>query len=236
MDDLNVYACDAGSVSKDNFHWVSTHNLSNEFGDISKLAEYIATDLKASQKVAIGFECVLFIPCPTDQQTLGKARNGECTAETGNKPFTASAGACATMSGLPALGWLMRQIKKNCPEATATTRWSDFESGLANIFIWEAFVSGHEKGDTHGEDARLAVEGFMHALPTIENSTRVTATEPFSFAGSLILWSDLSSDTSLLKAPVIVIRPNIPKEVIQERIEKAKRVSAEKRRLKKESS
>lgn len=202
-----VYASDAGSVPKGNFSWVTSYDLEKASDDIEALAQGIVADLQAGRPVALGLECVLFIPCPEAAMELGKARSGECTPETGNKPFAASAGACATMTGLPALAWLLRAIHRKCPEVTGTTRWKDFAAGEAQLFVWEAFVSGQEKGDSDHDDARLAIESFQANLDQMEQATRVTAEGPVSFAGGLLLWAGLSHDTTLLQEPAVVLRP-----------------------------
>jgi len=202
------YVIDPGSVKKGNFHWVCSEAKQTPGTDISALATSLVEKLQSGCKVTLGVECVLFIPCPDNVARLGAARDGECTPQTGNKPFTACAGACATMTGLQALAWIFREIHRRFSYALGTTKWEAFMDGRANLFIWEAFVSGKEKGENHHEDALLALEAFgADAAKNIANATRVTAENPISLVASLILWAGLSEDVSLLKWPCIVIRP-----------------------------
>jgi predicted secreted protein len=201
------YVMEAGSVSKKRFAWLSSTARTSRSSDIKLQAASMVEDLRSGKKLSLGIECVLFIPCPSSAASLGCAREGECTPETGNKPFTASAGACATVTGLQTLLWVLSAVQKECPAASATTRWKDFVEGGADIFVWEAFVSGSEKGADHHDDALLALDAFERSIGSTDIATRVSAEDPLSFAGAVILRSKLSTDLSLLSEPCIVLRP-----------------------------
>lgn len=203
------YAIDAGSAAKGKFAWVSSRDRAVWSSDIKSLAQSICDDIGSGGQVAVGIECVLFVPCPEEPSNLGKARKGECTPETGNKAFTASAGACATMTGLPSLAWVLRQVHAQQPDAKATTRWQEFRDGKAKIYVWEAFVSGSEKASPksdHG-DALLALDSFEQNLKGGSLQSRVTAENPISLAGALILWAGLAEDLRLLHEGCLVLRP-----------------------------
>jgi hypothetical protein len=205
--DIVAYAVDAGSIPKGRFAWACSKDRSAWSSSIDELAEAIAADLRGRRKVALGFECPLFIPVSDEPDELGKARDGECTPETGSKPFTAAAGACATMTGLPSLAWVLRAVHEGAPEAKATTRWDAFESGDAEVFVWEAFVSGKEKTNSHQSDALAAMEAFEKSLSAMSTPTRVTCENPLSLAGTAILWAGMSDDLSLLHDAAVVLRP-----------------------------
>lgn len=161
----------------------------------------------------MGLECVLFVPCTLDFNRLGKARLGDCTPETGQKAFSASAAACATMTGLPALGWLLREIQSRASGARGTTRWEDFRLGRASVLLWEAFVSGKEKAKppSHHGDALLALQAFEHAARSGGvPASRVSCEGPMSLAAAAILWAGLSDDLTLLHHPALVLRPLPP--------------------------
>jgi hypothetical protein len=113
------------------------------------------------------------------------------------------------MTGVPSLAWVLREVHRQVPEVTATTRWDDFASGKAHLLIWEAFVSGREKAQppSHHGDALLAVTAFEHAVREGAPESRVTCEAPLSLAGAVILWAGLSSDVSLLRDPALVLRP-----------------------------
>jgi hypothetical protein len=207
--ELIIYVADAGSVSKDNFHWVSSRNIETSALDPRGLAEAIANDLNSGNKVALGYESPLFVPADADPDSLGRARSGECQQATGNRPFTAGAGAAVLATGIQSLAWVLRETKKLAPNATASTRWDDFRGGACQLFVWEAFVSGSEKAypPSHSGDAALAIAAFRQVSSYKDNPTRIRCSAAFSLVGAAVVWSGLSKDLALLAEPCVVIRP-----------------------------
>lgn len=195
-----VYAVDPGSLRKQKFGWASSRQRQGSH-DISELVSDIYDDLSASRKVAMGFECPLFVPCPSDPSNLGKARKGE------DKAFSASPGACATMTGLPAMGWVLREIGRRHPRVRATTRWPEFQSQRFGLLLWEALVTGKDKGASDIDDAQRALEAFEKNLNNPDAATCVRCESPISFAGALVLWAGLGEDTSVLREAALVLRP-----------------------------
>lgn len=208
-----IYVADAGSVSGGNYHWVCSRVVGVSPSNPSALAQHIVEDLKNGISVALGYESPLFIPCRQNDTELGQARQGECTKETGNRPWSASAGATVLATGLQSLAWILRQIKNACPDMSATTNWHSFARREAGLLIWEAFVSGSEKASppSHEGDARLAMESFQFGLSQKGGPTSAINDESvFSLAGAAVLFAGLSSDLGLLKQPTLVVRP-VPK-------------------------
>jgi hypothetical protein len=205
-----IYVADAGSVSRGNYHWVSTSILGGCQTDPRALAQGIVDDLWIGRSVALGYESPLFVPCRQSDAELGQARQGECTKETGNRPWSASAGATVLATGIQSLAWLLRQIKYTRPETRATTNWHSFSRREADLLIWEAFVSGSEKANppSHEGDARLAMESFNAGARQQDGPTSAISDESvFSLAGAAILFAGLSSNPDLLRQPTLVIRP-----------------------------
>ena len=145
-DKVMIYVADAGSISKGNFHWVSSVSPAAESNDIAALAESICLAARVGRLVAVGLECPLFVPCPAEPQRLGLARPGETDPAFGSRPFNAGAGASATLTGFQALGWVLREVRRQVYALKATTRWDEFGTGECRLLLWEAFVSGSEKG------------------------------------------------------------------------------------------
>lgn len=233
-DDVVVYVADAGSVSKDNFHWVSSGSAKQSSTSPRHLAEAIANDLKAGLRVALGYESPLFVPVDPDASLLGKRRDGECLEATGNRPFTAAAGATALATGIQSLAWVLRETKILVPSADASTRWIDFRTGACRLFVWEAFVSGSEKAypPSHAGDAALAISAFQQVSSSDESPTCIPCRHTFSLVGSAIVWSGLSDDLGLLAEPCVVIRPLFSKEEGQGRLSGYKLRQAEAKKAK----
>lgn len=210
-----IYVADVGSVAKGKFGWASSDDakevfeLSLERSQPDALVARIAAHLNEGRQVALGWECPLFVPLPDESKLLGKARQGECQAATGNRPFTAGAGASLLATGIQSLAWVLKRIKQIAPTATATTDWHAFQRHEAMLLVWEAFVSGSEKAYPPSDlgDAKLAVEAFKSATATGPSINRIADTKVLSFAGAAILQAGLSFDIKLLDRPCHVLRP-----------------------------
>lgn len=207
--EIVVFVADAGSAAKGNFHWVSSHSIDEASENVEQLAKDIVSQLEAGRKVALGYESPLFVPLPATDDKLGKSRDGECTPETGNRPFNAGAGASLFATGIQSVVWVLTRIKYLRPVTTATTSVVEFRSGGHELLVWEAFVSGSEKAKppSHVGDARLAVMAFNAALQSERPSSAMRDSSVFSLAGAAILRAGLSDDLTLLGQPCLVLRP-----------------------------
>lgn len=213
--EMVVFVADAGSASKGNFHWVCSECPDESSDKTDELSNRIVEYLNKGQKVALGYESPLFVPLPPTHEKLGKARDGECTPETGNRPFNAGAGASLFATGIQSLVWVLVRIKSLRPDTKACTSLVQFRSGSAEMLIWEAFVSGSEKAEppSHVGDARLAVIAFEAAMQSARALSAIRDESVFSLAGAAILRAGLSDDLTLLRQPCLVLRP-LSKEVI----------------------
>ena len=150
-----VWAVDIGSVKRKHFAWCRVNQDERDLDikdgdDISDLAQGLADDLSSGHKVAIGFECPLFIPVPKDPLLLTNARDGEF-----DHPWSAGAGCTALATGLSECAWIFDKVHDLVQvEVKASVIWEDFFAGKANLFVWEAFVTGLAKGLSDREDAR----------------------------------------------------------------------------------
>jgi hypothetical protein len=100
-----VYCADIGSVVNRCFGWAVASGPNadvDEADDIEGLTAAVAQALAAGDKVALGFECPLFVPLPDDPKELTKARDGE-----GSRPWSAGAGCGALATGLTQTVWIL---------------------------------------------------------------------------------------------------------------------------------
>ena len=207
MKAIAIYCADIGSVAKNRFGWA--RGLSTDSGldltsgpDIMDLVGAVAEDLKAGIPVALGFECPLFVPIRDDPVRLTAGRTGD-----GSRPWSAGAGAAVLATGLTETVWILREIHRrvdNPPPAFLI--WSDFLQTERGLFLWEAFVSGAAKGDTHIDDATIAIQAFHSALPHVEAANAVHESEVHSLIGAALLRAGWSDDLSLLSKPCVVIK------------------------------
>jgi len=206
MPSLIIHCADIGSVAKGNFGWARfdcAEQPTCTIGqDIRAFAATIATDLNSGHPVALGFECPLFIPVPDDPARLTSARDGE-----GNRSWSAGAGAGSLATGLSETVWILTQVRQQLTsQAPVHFRWSPFQQSGVGLFVWEAFVSGDAKSDTHHGDAEFAVNQFFTSLPNPESYNAITCGNARSLIGAAVLQSGLSGDLTLLHQQCLVIR------------------------------
>jgi hypothetical protein len=157
MDSISIFAVDVGSPRT--FAWVSDAGLSGKDGDT--LAAEIARAFASGRRVAVGFECPLFIPVPLEWADIGKPRLCE-----GNRSWSAGTGATVTIYGLHEIAWILAKLRKITGATTAVffspETWLEFHEPC--LLLWEAFVTGADKGRDHADDAERACQAFRQLL------------------------------------------------------------------------
>lgn len=207
-DSLVVYCADIGSVKGGKFGWagrcIGPNPQESGGTDIQCLVAQVAQDLNSGRKVALGFECPLWVPVACDPNRLTSRRCGE-----GEYPWSAGAGATSLAAGLTETAWILSGIRSETQDVEAYLDWPPFVSAERGLFLWEAFVAGKKKsGSSHQEDAAAAVCAFIKAAKGRCLTSDVTSPHKVrSLIGAALLWADWSEDLSLLKARCVVISP-----------------------------
>jgi len=199
-----IFCADIGSVKAGRFGWFGAgpNGGSVSGSSIEELANTVAKTVTSGAKIALGFECPLYVPLRDDPMLLTKARAGE-----GNRSWSAGAGCGALATGLVEVTWLLERIRTNTPKSsTAFLDWKAFELSDGGIFLWEAFVSGKAKGIGHAHDAEIAVRHFQAALPNPELVNAIAEQKVLSLIGASMVRSGWSSNIQLLSAPCLVIK------------------------------
>jgi len=173
----------------------------------------IVADLEQSRSVALGFECPLFIPITENPMLLTCARDGEAPKGGESRPWSASSGSYALAIGLAESVWILEQVQRAITVAVVPTlKWGRFAKGKANLFLWEAFVSGDAKSKNkddavaHIEDAKTAALAFQKRLPDFSGASDVRADNPYSLIGAAMLRAGLTTDLQVLREPCVVIK------------------------------
>jgi hypothetical protein len=211
--DIAVFCADIGSIKTGRFGWARARAkadapLSWRGGtDIRDLARLVASDLALGSKVALGFECPLFVPVPDDPERLTSGRSCD-----GNRPWSAAAGAAALATGLTETLWILREIRRQTDSAPLPyLDWADFLPASSGILVWEAFISGSakKKGGSHEDDARVAVQAFVDRANR-RDLHRVLDRPVRSLIGAALLQTGWTSDIAFLDEPCIVVKPGAP--------------------------
>ncbi len=199
--DIVVACADIGSVTNGRFGWYAD---TTDNGTLpSTLAAFVSATMNSGRRVALGFECPLFVPLRADEQRLTLARPGE-----GNRSWSAGAGCGALATGLVQVTWVLQAIRSQMrPAPNCYLSWSDFAAAESGLFVWEAFVSGTSKRDGHIADATCAVDAFKAAMPNITSANAVIPDSPVhSLIGGALLRTGWTDDLDALSAASMVIR------------------------------
>jgi hypothetical protein len=201
---LWIFCADIGSVKAGRFGWFGADQdgMPVPGSSIEELASAVAEKITGGAKVALGFECPLYVPLRDDPMLLTKARSGE-----GNRSWSAGAGCGALATGLVEVTWLLEQIRINTPKsATAFLDWKAFGASNGGLFLWEAFVSGKAKGSGHAHDAEIAVQKFQAALPNPELANAISEQRVISLIGASMVRAGWSANVQHLSERCLVIK------------------------------
>ncbi|MFX0199654.1 MAG: hypothetical protein ACFFCW_26320 [Candidatus Hodarchaeota archaeon] len=200
-----IFCADVGSIKTGRFGWAAALRPGAELesgSDISALCSRVAYCLEHGQKVALGFECPLFVPVPRNPHDLTRARSGE-----GNRPWSAGAGAAVLATGLTETVWILSKVRSSLSTPPpAFLSWAEFQQSTNGLFLWEAFVTASAKGESHHGDAGIAVETFVSCMPDLEGANAVREDIVYSLIGAALLRSGWRSDLKLLSQACVVIR------------------------------
>ena len=217
-----IIAVDVGSVKK-NFAWAGLDLPGREpIGEGGRHPEGAATAvleaLGRGVQVALGFEAPLMVPVsPIGIEdgwlTLGQARQGEA-ADGRSRPWSAGAGSGALATGIVQLAWVLERIGSALPGLRCTTHPQPWLAGDAQLFVWEAFVSGPGKpvpaGITqHAADAAAAANTFalrFEAAALAHSDVTCAPSTSFNLAAAAAMYAGLMIAPDELRAPLQVYR------------------------------
>lgn len=113
MAQIAICCADIGSVQGGKFGWASCPEAADaDHASPRSLVRFVAERLEANVKVALGFECPLWVPVAGEPSDLTKARHGE-----GNRAWSAGAGAGSLATGLTEIAWILDRIHHEVPRA-----------------------------------------------------------------------------------------------------------------------
>lgn len=216
-----VVAIDVGSVRR-NFAWAALdlperHAIGAGGSDPEGAALAALDALSAGVPVALGFESPLMVPVSPigidGWLTLGQARNGESSGGQ-SRPWSAGAGSGALATGVVQMAWILERVGSVMPGLRCTTLPSAWLDGGAEVFVWEAFVSGPGKPvsaaiSQHAADAAAAADTFAERLEDsrlTESDVMCDPAKSFNLAAAAALYAGLSVAPSEMREPLMVYR------------------------------
>jgi hypothetical protein len=211
-----VIACvDVGAPQRGNVGWAVLYSGELVHGtDLHELARVLSVHVAVGRTLALGFECPLYVPRRADPMAMTRARMQETGVNWCGGP-----GGSVLATGLVQVNWVLRQLRHASHALVGTTRWAEFCSGGANLFLWEAFITSRggfsvprnlvtvDVRSTHARDAICGVIAFdkltkQHATLPSDLGTE----NAISLVAMNLLESGVSNDQSLLSEPCIVLR------------------------------
>jgi hypothetical protein len=203
LENLAIFCADVGSIKAKKFGWAATLPGKNDIAgnSIEEFAARIADEIKRENKVAIGFECPLFVPVRINPQDVNAARKGE-----GNRSWSAGAGTGALATGLVEVLWVMNEISRLLGKSpNAQFQWSEFLVS-DSVFLWEAFITSTAKGAGHSEDAQIAVSHFRNSLPDPWSVNAIQEESVLSLVGAAALRAGWTKNIEVLSKQCLVIK------------------------------
>lgn len=160
-----VAAIDVGSPLK--MGWATSQGRAG-CGEPTDLIADVVMALSDGIPVCLGFEAPLWAPRNRDFTRMTANRGG--IEASMRRPWSAGAGCGALTAGLANMAWVLEQLHSSSGEVQSTTQPSLLMAGDAKLLIWEAFVSGDQKADTHSGDAEIAVGAFQNQWPNLRTA------------------------------------------------------------------
>ncbi|WP_141563092.1 hypothetical protein [Teichococcus rhizosphaerae] len=192
-----------------NLGWAAVDgDVSSDGTNLDVCVEAVATALQRGP-ASLGFESPLFLPVRDDPLTLNKARQGESGKGLLSRPFSAPAGSTVAVLGLLIATYVLKRLRKLCPEAVATMDWRNPPTGAGSLLIWEAFITGQAKThDTrHVEDAQLAIQGYQERMANpAEAVSSVHEPSCLNLVGAALLRTGWTTDVAVLADQCLVVR------------------------------
>ena len=206
-DDLQVFCADVGSIARDNFAWARRIPSSGDEelhrpGSIESLAASVVDILRRGEPVALGFEAPMFLPVPVNPEQLGKARPYDAPSPS----WSSNVGASALATGMVQIPWTLRFIHDRLSDLRVHVQWPPFAEHRDGLLLWEAFVSGPAKGDTHEEDARSGVQAFCEQLPSPGDPSATETERPFSVLAAAAIWAGFDLPIENLHRECLLVR------------------------------
>jgi hypothetical protein len=215
-DSLQVFCADVGSIARDSFAWA--RRIPGSDGEelhrpesIESLAASVVRALRDGGPVALGFEAPLFIPVPENPNRLGKAR--PCDAP--SPSWSSSVGASVLATAMVQIPWTLQFIREQVPDLRVNVHWPPFAEQQDGLLLWEAFVSGAAKGETHEQDARSGVQAFCEQLPDPGDPSAAETERPFSVLAAAAIWAGFDLPTEDMRGGCLLVRATHPPDSAQ---------------------
>lgn len=210
----SICVIDIGSPKLGNLGWclIDTENQKEHTGyHLDDLLPLII-QVTRNQGLILGLEAPLFVPLRPDILQATKARQGE-----GRRPWSAGAGAQVLAMNLPIMAYLFNGIKARGSDISWHLNEEDFTAHPNTLMLFEALVSGVDKGQSHINDAQIMAQSCLNyarekLLPPSILEQELN-TEYFNLAAAALMRCGLLNDPIFLSKSSPIYKPD-PRGVV----------------------
>ena len=207
-DEYSICVIDIGSPKLGNLGWCLIDCQTGEEHSGFNLDELFPHFAKVTKNngLILGLEAPLFVPLRKDLMVATRARKGE-----GKRPWSAGAGAQVLVINLPIMVYLFEGIQSYCPNVSYCLNEDRFTSKPQQIMLFEALVSGADKGSSHINDAQIMARNCVqysekNILP-ISILQHEDNTDYFNLAAAALLRCGLEKNISSLNLHTPIYKP-----------------------------
>ena len=205
----SICAIDIGSPKLGNIGWclIDVHCNSKKTGtSLDELIPHISKTIRKSG-LLLGLEAPLFVPMRNDLMLATKGRNGE-----GRRPWSAGAGAQVLAMNIPIMTYLFRKIKFYDPDVDILIDPKRFAPKERQVLLFEALVSGIDKGNSHVDDAQIMTNYCLKYSKKSQLPPSILKHEEdtsyFNLAAASLLRCGLTKDVSLMEKTSPIYKPS----------------------------
>ena len=154
----HICVIDIGSPRLGNLGWCLFDIKKNKELTGDNLDDLFPHLIEASETSGIifGLEAPLFVPLRSNLIEATKARKGE-----GRRPWSAGAGAQVLTINLPIMTYIFKHLYALEPNISYFLNDNGFSAQAGQVMIFEALVSGVDKGESHINDAQIMVSSCL---------------------------------------------------------------------------
>ena len=205
----HICVIDIGSPKLGNLGWCLFDIQKNQELTGGKLDNLFPHLIKASKTsgIILGLEAPLFVPLRPDLMEATRARKGE-----GRRPWSAGAGAQVLTMNLPIMTYMFKHLYALEPDISYFLNEHGFSAQPGQVMIFEALVSGADKGESHINDAQIMVSSCLSfsqskKLPAsiLEEENR---TEYLNLSAAALLRCGISCDPESLCLASPIYKPS----------------------------
>ena len=204
----HICVIDIGSPKLGNLGWCLRDVVRGQEFVGDNLDELFSIFAEASQSsgIILGLEAPLFVPLRSNLMEATKARLGE-----GRRPWSAGAGAQVLTMNLPIMTYLFKHLHAIKPDLSYFLNENGFAAKAGQVMVFEALVSGLDKGTSHINDAQIMTSSCL----TYSQSKRLpnsilqeeTDIEYFNLVAASLLRCGVLTDLGSLEMPSPIYKP-----------------------------